>query len=221
MSILLGYFVAVVITIAFACRSLSYFWEQYTNPETEEMCIDISQFFLVNGIAAVLIGAMILCVPTPIICRLQMPKTQRLAVISILLLAGFICVAGIVRVVFLDKNLHSNACHFTRVRVVLRRAIYRHCVRLSSTFSPFFRRWWAILGVKKSALNKREYYGTGGSGIHRSRPHRSRPHRSRPQATKDEEDDKSHGDEVQLSSFPGWPLNFLRGKDSRDDIAAS
>ncbi|KAJ6011799.1 hypothetical protein N7499_013229 [Penicillium canescens] len=79
------------------------------------------------------------------------------------------------------------------------------------TFSRLFRRWWAILGVKKSALNKREYYDTGGSRIHRSRP----------QATEDEEDDKSHGDEVQLTSFPGWPLNLLRGKDSRDDIAAS
>ncbi|KAJ6011800.1 hypothetical protein N7522_002155 [Penicillium canescens] len=37
-----GNFVAVVITIAFACRPLSYFWEQDTNPETEGMCIDIS-----------------------------------------------------------------------------------------------------------------------------------------------------------------------------------
>lgn len=67
--------------IAFACRPLSYFWEQYTNLESEGMCIDISQFFSVNRIAAVLIDVMILCIPTPIIWRLQMPKTQRLAVI--------------------------------------------------------------------------------------------------------------------------------------------
>jgi hypothetical protein len=74
MSILLGYFVAVIIAMSVACRPLSYFWEQYTNPETEGMCIDVSQFFLVNGIAAVLIDVMVLCVPAPIIWRLQMPR---------------------------------------------------------------------------------------------------------------------------------------------------
>ncbi|OQD81577.1 hypothetical protein PENANT_c026G08159 [Penicillium antarcticum] len=82
----------------YVCRllaPLSHFWEQYTNSEAEGTCIDVSQFFLVNGIAAVLVDVMILCVPAPIIWRLQMPKTQRLAVISILLLGGFVCIAGI------------------------------------------------------------------------------------------------------------------------------
>jgi hypothetical protein len=69
----------------------------------------------------------------------------------------------------------------------------------------------AILGVKKSESNKREYYGTGGPRIHRSRQ----------QTTEDNEDNESHEDEVQLTSFAGWPLNFLCGNDSRDDIAAS
>lgn len=50
-----------------------------------------------------------------------------------------------------------------------------------------------IAFAKKSALNKREYYGTGGSRIHRSRP----------QATEDEDDDKSHGDEAHLTIFHG------------------
>lgn len=87
-SIILGYFVAVIATISVACRPLSYFWQQYTDPTIEGTCIDVSEFFLVNGIAAVLIDVVILCVPAPIIWRLQMPKTQRLAVISILLLGG-------------------------------------------------------------------------------------------------------------------------------------
>lgn len=88
MFIILGYFVAVVATIAVACRPVSYFWQQYADPGAEGTCIDVSEFFLDNGIAAVLIDVMILCVPAPIIWRLQMPKTQRLAVICILLLGG-------------------------------------------------------------------------------------------------------------------------------------
>jgi hypothetical protein len=89
MSIIVGYFVAVITTMSVACRPFSHFWEQYTDPRAEGVCIDVSQFFLVNGIAAVLIDVMILCVPAPVIWRLQMPKAQRLAVISILLLGGW------------------------------------------------------------------------------------------------------------------------------------
>lgn len=88
MSIILGYFLAVVATIAIACRPLSYFWQQYIDPTAKGTCIDVREFFFFNGIASVLIDVMILCIPAPIIWRLQMPKTQRLAVISILLLGG-------------------------------------------------------------------------------------------------------------------------------------
>lgn len=77
------------------------------------------------------------------------------------------------------------------------------------TFSPLFRRWWAILGVKKPSKKQEDYYGGG-----------SQTRRSRQQMSEDEEDDP-HGDEVQLTSFPGWPLDFLRGKGSRDDARLS
>ena len=87
-AIILGYFVAVIVTIAAACRPTSYFWEQYTDPTAEGTCIDVPQFFFVNGIAAVIIDVMILCVPAPVIWKLQMPKSQRVAVTSILLLGG-------------------------------------------------------------------------------------------------------------------------------------
>jgi hypothetical protein len=74
-----------------------------------------------------------------------------------------------------------------------------------------FRRWWTILGIKQSAAKKQEdCYDSGGTKTHRSRQHAS-----------EDEEDSPHGDEVQLTSFPGWPLNFLRGKGSRDDVAPS
>ncbi|KAJ5753401.1 uncharacterized protein N7511_007554 [Penicillium nucicola] len=215
MCIILGYFVAVIITMSVACRPLSHFWEQYTYPEAEGACINVSQFFLFNGIAAVIIDVMILCVPAPIIWKLKMPRTQRLAVISILLLGGFVCVAGIVRVIFLHKNIHSDDPSWTIAPVFMWSCVEPFIGILCAclpTISPMFRRWWSALGVKKSdARNKEDYHGTAGS----------RTHRSRQQYPEDNEDEEHHGDEVQLTSFPGWPLNLLRGKDSRDDVAAS
>lgn len=88
MVIVLGYFVAVITTIAVACRPVSYFWQQYTDPAAEGTCVDVPQFFFINGIIAVLIDVMILCIPAPVIWKLQMPKTQRVAVTSILLLGS-------------------------------------------------------------------------------------------------------------------------------------
>ncbi|CAI7675577.1 unnamed protein product [Penicillium discolor] len=210
-SIILGYFVAVIVTIAAACRPTSYFWEQYTDPTAEGTCIDVPQFFFVNGIAAVIIDVMILCVPAPVIWKLQMPKSQRVAVTSILLLGGFVCVAGVIRVVFLYKHTHSNDPSWTIAPVFMWSCVEPFigivCACLP-TFSPLFRRWWAILGGKKGSKKQEDYYG-GGSQTRRSRQQRS-----------EDEEDGSHGDEVQLTSFPGWPLNFLRGK-GRDDARLS
>lgn len=77
------------------------------------------------------------------------------------------------------------------------------------TFSPLFRRWWAILGIKKGSKKQEDYYG-GGSQTRRSRQHMS-----------EDEEDGPHDDEVQLTSFPGWPLNFLRGKGNKNDVGLS
>ena len=71
------------------------------------------------------------------------------------------------------------------------------------------------MGVKRSGSKKKQdYYGTGGSRINRSR------HQTIDDNDQDDHHD-NHGDEVQLTSFPGWPLHFLRGKDSSDHMASN
>lgn len=89
MPLIIGYFFAVIITIFVACRPLPYFWEQYIYPDTAQgTCVNTPKFFLGNGIGAVVIDFLILLVPVPIIWKLQMPRSQRIAVIGILLLGG-------------------------------------------------------------------------------------------------------------------------------------
>lgn len=86
--LILGYYVAVFITIFAACSPISYFWRQYTDRTAPGTCINTPKFFLGNGIAAVTIDVFILCVPMPTLWKLQMPKSQKAAIMGILLLGG-------------------------------------------------------------------------------------------------------------------------------------
>jgi hypothetical protein len=120
-----------------------------------------------------------------------------------------VCIAGVVRVIFLYKHTHSKDPSWTIAPVFMWSCVEPFigivCACLP-TFSPLFRRWWAILGIKKGSKKQGDYYGGG-----------SQTRRSRQQMSEDEKEGP-HGDEVQLTSFPGWPLNFLRGKGNRDDV---
>ena len=86
--LVIGYWITIIVTILVACRPLPYFWLQYTDPTAKGVCIDIPKFFFGNGIGAMLIDVIILCVPMPIIYGLQMPQSQKLAVCGILLLGS-------------------------------------------------------------------------------------------------------------------------------------
>ncbi|OCK82620.1 hypothetical protein K432DRAFT_471464, partial [Lepidopterella palustris CBS 459.81] len=86
----IGYWITIIVVINVGCRPLSYFWMRYTDPSAVGTCIDIPKFFFGNGIAAMLIDVIILCVPIPIVWGLQMPTSQKLAVVSILLLGSLL-----------------------------------------------------------------------------------------------------------------------------------
>ncbi|KAK6837706.1 hypothetical protein P875_00064969 [Aspergillus parasiticus SU-1] len=154
MFFILGYFIVIIVTVNVACDPIPYFWEQYTDPNTAVgSCIDIPKFFFGNGIAAVLIDIMILIIPIPITWKLQMPKTQRLAVIGILLLGSFVCIAGIVRLVFLNRNTHSDDATWSVAPVFVWSCVEPSigivCACLP-TLSPLFRRWWSSMITGKS-----------------------------------------------------------------------
>lgn len=127
------------------------------------------------------------------------------------------CIAGIVRVVFLRKNEQSDDPSWSIAPVFVWSCVEPFigivCACLP-TFSPLFRRWWTAIKVKKSDTNKREGY----NGTRNTRTHRSRPISS---DDEDEDDDGLQGDEVKLTNFPGWPLNFLRGKDRRANMGST
>lgn len=88
MFLVLGYWVTIIVTVAVACRPLPYFWLAYTDPTATGVCIDVPTFFFGNGIGAMLIDVIILCMPMPTIYKLQMQLSQKIAVMGILLLGS-------------------------------------------------------------------------------------------------------------------------------------
>ncbi|KAI9041876.1 uncharacterized protein KD926_006422 [Aspergillus affinis] len=94
---------AVFITVLLQCRPISLNWDK-SQPGT---CIDSKQFFFGNAISNLLIDVVILMMPIPMVLQLQLRTSQKLTILGIFLLGGFVCVASIMRVVTL-KIFESN-----------------------------------------------------------------------------------------------------------------
>ncbi|KAH8434361.1 uncharacterized protein LDX57_012009 [Aspergillus melleus] len=94
---------AVFITVMLQCRPISLNWDK-SQPGT---CIDAKQFFFGNAISNLLIDVVILMMPIPMVLQLQLRTSQKLTILGIFLLGGFVCVASIMRVVTL-KIFESN-----------------------------------------------------------------------------------------------------------------
>ncbi|KAL5356324.1 hypothetical protein BJX96DRAFT_171508 [Aspergillus floccosus] len=157
--LVIGYWITIIVTINVACRPLPYFWLLYTDPTAKGVCIDVPKFFFGNGIAAMLIDVIILCMPMPIISRLQMPLSQKVAVVGILLLGSFVCVASICRILALQRNTQGKDATWTMAPVFIWSCVEPFvgiiCACLP-TFGHFFRRWWAVVRTRSggSSNNK-------------------------------------------------------------------
>ncbi|KAH6991141.1 hypothetical protein BKA56DRAFT_628522 [Ilyonectria sp. MPI-CAGE-AT-0026] len=88
------------ITMACACRPVSYYWNQYLG--AKGTCIDTHLFFLLLGIVNMLNDIIILLVPIPRILQLHLKKRVKASIVGIMLLGSFVCVASIVRIYYLN-----------------------------------------------------------------------------------------------------------------------
>ncbi|KAJ5360911.1 hypothetical protein N7517_010102 [Penicillium concentricum] len=153
MFLVLGYWITIIVTVAVACRPLPYFWLVYTDPTAIGVCIDVPTFFFANGIGAMLIDVIILCMPLPTIYKLQMQLSQKVAVVGILLLGSFVCVASICRIITLQDNTHGTDATWTIAPVFIWSSVEPFvgiiCACLP-TFGPFFRRWWSKVRTRSS-----------------------------------------------------------------------
>ncbi|KAF2139481.1 uncharacterized protein K452DRAFT_61114 [Aplosporella prunicola CBS 121167] len=89
------------ITMAVACRPVHYYWDQYIGGTGT--CIDTNAFYLALGVVNMINDMIILAVPLPPILRLKMDTKKKLAVVGIMMMGGFVCVASIIRIYYLAK----------------------------------------------------------------------------------------------------------------------
>lgn len=74
------------ITMACACRPVSYYWNQYLG--AKGTCIDVKLFFLLLGIVNMINDIILLVVPIPQIWVLQMNTKMKVSIIGIMLLGS-------------------------------------------------------------------------------------------------------------------------------------
>ncbi|KAJ9238533.1 hypothetical protein DTO027B5_1033 [Paecilomyces variotii] len=95
--LVMGWWLAILLVVIFQCMPYSYFWLQYTDPTAKGKCINTTQFYIGNAAASVVTDFLILFCPIPMVWGLQMPVAQKISVLGIFALGGFVCVAGTVR----------------------------------------------------------------------------------------------------------------------------
>jgi hypothetical protein len=127
--LVLSWCLSVFITVLLQCRPIALNW----NKQLSGTCINPKPFFFGNAISNLIIDAVILALPIPMVLQLQLRLSQKLSILGIFLLGGLyvyisptpteykltensVCVASIMRVVTL--NIFENddiSCVFSRV----------------------------------------------------------------------------------------------------------
>ncbi|GME48539.1 integral membrane protein [Neofusicoccum parvum] len=163
------YWAIIIIVINIGCRPLPYFWTRFGDPNAVGTCIDIQAFFFSNAIWALVTDIVLLVMPIPTVMRLQMPLGERLAVITILMLGGFVCIACILRIISLKQFLNATDLTWAMAPVFVWSCVEPFvgliCACLP-TFGPYYRKWWSkmhsTLSGGKSAPYTHGQPGTDG-----------------------------------------------------------
>ncbi|MCJ1286774.1 hypothetical protein MMC26_006120 [Xylographa opegraphella] len=86
----------------FQCLPVSFYWNQITG-DTNGFCVNEYIFLAGNAALNIASDIMILVLPMPIVWRLHIKKSQKLAISSIFLLGGFVCLASVIRYTYLKQ----------------------------------------------------------------------------------------------------------------------
>ncbi|KAH1979742.1 hypothetical protein KXW88_006959 [Aspergillus fumigatus] len=88
----------VIFTTIFQCLPVRGFWDKSVNPHCG---VDVNQFFIGNAVPNIITDWALLILPMPYIWRLHRDIAQKIAISSVFVLGGFICVISIVRLVIM------------------------------------------------------------------------------------------------------------------------
>lgn len=93
------------VCIVLNCKPISFAWDK-TIPNGH--CLDLAViYFSLSGIST-FIDVILLLLPIPWLWGLQMNRQKKLSLIAAFILGGFVCIAGIVRLVFINKLVYQD-----------------------------------------------------------------------------------------------------------------
>ncbi|CAG8122282.1 unnamed protein product [Penicillium olsonii] len=84
-----------------APKPISYFWSEVSDPSSGIWRYNFYYYYIGNAASNVVLDVLIFIIPIPIVWKLQMRTGQKIAICSLFLLGGFVCVASIVRIHYL------------------------------------------------------------------------------------------------------------------------
>lgn len=92
------YLIATTITSIVQCSPVAFAWDPTIDDGT---CIDLAKFFIFNGVVALLTDLLVLVLPLPLVWGLQLPFSQKLALIPVFGIGIAIVVVSALRLKYL------------------------------------------------------------------------------------------------------------------------
>ena len=102
--------VSFLFTIIFQCTPIHVQWTML-EIEQAPYCVAMNSFFYANVITDVLLDAIILTLPVPLLYGLQLPLRQKLAVAGMFALGALVCASSLARLIIFIQFVPSIPLH--------------------------------------------------------------------------------------------------------------
>lgn len=157
------------VLVCFSCQPISVFI-----PSQAAVCIDSLTIWYLTSIMNIITDFIVFMVPMPAIRSLQLPRRQKLLVISIFCLGFFTCIISIVRLFTLRAAINTSDPTWDNVPSAYWSIVELNCGILCASLPPLrpLLRYFGLAGLsnrssgRRSAGYRREdgYAGKGGVG---------------------------------------------------------
>ncbi|KAJ5455252.1 hypothetical protein N7475_010373 [Penicillium sp. IBT 31633x] len=143
-----AYFIACTIVAIAGCSPVAKFWDT----DLQGSCINEVAFFRWNGVSNMILDFLVFCLPIPMVWRVKTTTRQKWILTGIFLLAGFVCLVSIVRIISFggaegSDPLHSNIGPATWSQVEQSVGIVCACL---PTLRPLFKK---LYGPTQASLD--------------------------------------------------------------------
>lgn len=102
------YCIASVLVTVFQCTPI----EKSFNNSLEGRCINNGQFWYANAGFSIATDVLIYLIPMPLICKLQIPWVQRIAIMMVFAMGGFVIVTSCLRLTTINIIAHTTDLTF-------------------------------------------------------------------------------------------------------------